>query len=285
LPWGLEIEVDAQEGVGYAITTGLVFDPCVSEVLYRLLDSGETAMDVGAHVGYMTSIMAATVGPSGSVSSFEPHPLSFDRLARNTGQWSAVDGVANIQVTQCALSSAAGRSRLREGPGFSGNSGLAQLVGEAEPSTSAVSPGEKFHDVTVRPVDEVLGASARIDLLKIDVEGHELDVLEGAKEALRSGRVRDIVFEEHRPAPNPATELLESCGYGVFGLRCSLRGVKLAPATSVGPVVNWAGQSYLATNDPARAAARLRRRGWMLPGIGPGWRRAAPGSASLPGHG
>ena len=66
--------MNPKETIGRAILRLGVYDLCVSESICRLLDPGESAIDVGANLGYMTSLMAAKAGKCGSVESFEPHP-------------------------------------------------------------------------------------------------------------------------------------------------------------------------------------------------------------------
>ena len=84
LPWGLRILVRPAEDIGAAIWRLGVYYLPLSEVIWRLLDPGEVAVDCGANVGYVTSLMAARVGPKGRVLSFEPHPKIFAELAANT---------------------------------------------------------------------------------------------------------------------------------------------------------------------------------------------------------
>src|ERR687886_1998553 len=69
LPWGVDIRVRPTETIGSSICRLGVYDLTVSEVIWRLLEPGEQAVDVGANIGYMTSLMAARVGKTGNVTS------------------------------------------------------------------------------------------------------------------------------------------------------------------------------------------------------------------------
>ena len=64
-------------------------DLAVSEALWRLLDPGALALDVGANIGFMTNLMAWRSGPCGRVLAFEPHPEVFRSLAENVERLSA----------------------------------------------------------------------------------------------------------------------------------------------------------------------------------------------------
>src|SRR3954465_296715 len=91
LPWGLPVEVDTGDAIGFSIVAGGVFDPCVTETLHRLIDPGDVVADVGANLGYMSSLAAARVGPEGRVLAFEPHPRAYELLERNVSRWRDVE--------------------------------------------------------------------------------------------------------------------------------------------------------------------------------------------------
>jgi FkbM family methyltransferase len=268
LPWGLPLEVNADEAIGFTILTTGVFDPCVSETIHRLIDPGDLVVDVGANVGYLTSLAARRAGPGGTVLAFEPHPHVFELLQANVARWGAGD-VAAVDARQTALSDRDGTAELNAGPSFHANMGLARLNG-----TDTATAEDVLVPVTLEQLDDVIGDRS-IGLLKIDVEGHEPEVLRGGRRLLESGRVRDLIFEDHDPYPDASTELVESAGYRLFSLSNDLFGVQLGAPAERGEVSEWPGPSYLATRDPERAIARLRPRGWHIEGIGPTppWRR------------
>jgi hypothetical protein len=107
---------------------------------------------------------------------------------------------------------------------------------------------------------------AHIGVLKIDVEGHEAAVLQGAASLLARHGIRDIVFEEHGSHPTNATRLLEGYGYALFRLRQRFLGLSADPAGESGKHGQWDPPSYLATTDPDRATVRLAPRGWAVLG-------------------
>ncbi len=87
LPWGLPLRVRSFDFIGLHIRWFGVFDLCVSEVIWRLLDPGDTAIDVGANLGYITSLMAARTGKTGNVLAIEPHPELYQELLTNLHDW------------------------------------------------------------------------------------------------------------------------------------------------------------------------------------------------------
>jgi FkbM family methyltransferase len=262
LPWGVELTVQESDAIGYSILVGRVFDPCVTEAVHRLVDPGDVVVDVGANVGYLTSLAAVRALPSGRVIAVEPHPAVFELLRSNAESWSAKPNAAPVELHRLALSNHNGVGRIVTGPHFETNMGLARL-------SEKDADGQNSHEVELRRLDELVDETA-IGLLKVDVEGHETEVLSGASGLLERGLVRDIIFEDHAPYPSEATALVENAGYHLVSLSNDLRGLLVNPPHERGPVREWPGPSYLATIDPDRSVARLRARGWQVGGIGIG---------------
>ena len=258
LPWGLELKVLESDAIGYSILVGRVFDPCVTETLHRLIDADDVVVDVGANIGYLTSLAAVRAGRSGRVVAFEPQPAVFDLLSANVASWSG--DLAPVELHQTALSSESGTGTIVAGPLFELNMGLAKL-GEGE------ADGLLSHEVELRRLDDLLDQT-QVGMLKVDVEGHESEVLSGASRLLERRLVRDIVFEDHGDYPSAATEIAEDAGYHLVSLANDLGGLRLRPPRERGPASAWPGPSYLATTDPDRALSRLEARGWQVGGIG-----------------
>ena len=80
LPWGVEIEVDTGESVGSGIARLGVHEAAVTEAMWRLADPTDLALDVGANIGYFTSLLASRVD---RVVAFEAHPLLAERQKFN----------------------------------------------------------------------------------------------------------------------------------------------------------------------------------------------------------
>jgi FkbM family methyltransferase len=261
LPWGSDIDIRPSEAIGSSIARTGVFELTVSETIWRLLDRGELAVDVGANVGYMTSLMAARVGPSGRVLAFEPHPELFRRLTDNARGWAQAPATGQIAAHNLALSNRIGTSSLYTKADFDLNMGTATMQ---EPEGSSAGRSTSALPVELIRLDILLGESERVGVLKVDVEGHELSVFLGASELLSDGRIRDILFEAHEPLPTPASELLESYGYRLYGLDQRFAGVSLSSSASNRSFPLWDAPTYLATNQPARALDLMARRGWAV---------------------
>src|SRR5437868_6884855 len=74
LPWGARVQAQLAENVGSSIIYYGIFDKIVPETIWRLLDIGETGLDIGANIGQNTSALAFKNGGKEKVIAFEPHP-------------------------------------------------------------------------------------------------------------------------------------------------------------------------------------------------------------------
>jgi FkbM family methyltransferase len=154
--------------------------------MHRLLDRfvrpGATVIDVGANIGYNTIHAARLTGPRGRVVAVEPTPDNLEVLRRNV----AAAGLENVVVEPVAAGQAAGTHRFFvRGPRSAVNSLFAE---------SCYASVTDVIEVPVVRLDELVGGAAEV--VKIDVEGAELDVLRGMTRLLRA-RPLTLIVEWH----------------------------------------------------------------------------------------
>lgn len=255
LPWGLTMLVDPAEDIGRSIAHTGVFDPDLTEAVYRLLDPGERAVDVGANIGYVTGLMAACAGARGEIHAYEVHPDVFRILELNASIWSSGPEAPTLNLARVGISDRPGVGTLEVPPAFSHNMGLARLT------TGEGLHGESGHTVEVSCLDDLLPDQS-FHLVKLDIEGHEAAALRGATRILSERRVRDLIFEDHGRYPTEAMALLEDHGLRVFSVDRTLIGPRLRPPEEGFGRPSWPGPNYLATSDPDRALARFAPRGF-----------------------
>jgi FkbM family methyltransferase len=201
LPWLLPLEVDCSETIGRVISHHGIYEFAVVEAIFRLVDPTDNFLDVGANLGYMTS--AAVAAGAKNVISFEPHPDLFARLSRNMSHWIAARPAAarRVAVRQAAISSKSGMAALRvPRAGFVGNQGLSTL--------ESVSGQDAYDliDVTTTTLDRVIDdIGEAVGVMKIDIEGHELQAFAGggshsdqARYAILSMRIFGEWIRMHR---------------------------------------------------------------------------------------
>ena len=254
LPWGDPIKVFANEIIGSGIWCYGVFDLIVGEAILRLLDKGEIALDIGANIGQFSTLMARRVGLNGKVVSFEPHPDIYQELIANCGI------AINIQKILDAHNSAVGRN---SGSGtliipkeFGGNRGTSR-VGTAGPKDGDTTK------IKIETLDEVCEALGSIGVCKIDVEGHEVEVLKGAAKTLQEKKIRDIIYEDVGLANTELRTILVAAGYTIFSMHTDIIKPRIsAIAEKVKFKIGQEGENFLATLDPDRAIRRFNGVGW-----------------------
>jgi FkbM family methyltransferase len=252
LPWGLPLRIDATEDVGRSIWNLGVHDLAVSETLWRLLGHGDLALDVGANIGHMTSLMAWRTGPGGRVLAFEPHPEVFRQLAENVALFGRHRSAATVECFPVAMGAAAGASFLECTDYFATHHGTARLTDHETPIP-----------VRVTTLDEALGDRTAA-VAKIDVEGGELGVLQGGARALAAGRVRSLVYEAYPAERQRLAGHLAPYGYRIFAVGWNLRGLLLSGPTEAPRVPGFQSPNFVATLDPDVVLPRLERRGWQV---------------------
>jgi FkbM family methyltransferase len=251
--WGARVIVDPTRAIGRSIVTTGLFDLTVSEVLARLIDAGDTVIDAGANVGYMTVLAATAAGRGGRVLAFEPHPDLFAVLQQNAAY--AMQSGCHVETRQAALGETRGHALLRIPQSFADNDGMATLAGEPSTSVAAVQ-------VVVERLDDVIDTGASV--LKLDVEGFEAPVLRGAQRLLSERRLRHIVFEEHDLEQSEVVRLLKASGYRLFAIGWSMRGLVLGQIERGPRAAPFESPSFVATIEPEAVIARTAPRGWRV---------------------
>jgi len=205
---GLPIEVDPGDMIGKEILRQGCWEWETFCFLEEWLSPGMTVIDVGANIGQYAMLASARVGPRGRVHCFEPHPGVYQVLTRNLRR----TGCVNVVAHPFAL---AGTPRTRD------------LFLHSTDNVGATSfkphdadlPGSSVR-VRATTVDTYVKARRlrRVDLIKIDVEGAELEVLQGAARTLDSNPDIVLVVEFMR-------ENAQRFGYSVEELETFLRAL------------------------------------------------------------
>lgn len=156
------------------------------KLLLNLLWEGKVVFDVGAHSGSYTLFFARHVGPRGMVVAFEPQPHIYRKLLRNL----SLNHIDNAFPVRMAVGRGSERRAIFALPGMTTTASLAR---EAETPLR-----RRTGAAQVEPLDALI-ANLRLPspgFVKIDVEGMEDEVLEGATELLRRGHP-ELLIEMH----------------------------------------------------------------------------------------
>ncbi len=184
------------------------YEPDVLAVVKETLRDGMTAVDIGANVGFFSLLFATLVGQSGKVISFEPQPRAYDRMTQNL----ALNRALRVNLHKIAASDGVGEVSFYCGP--EDHSGIASLRPLGATAQRIV--------VAAAPADSLLQEVARVDLIKIDVEGAEARAIKGLTLTLDRCRP-DVIIEvsnrylaEMRSSGRELCGLLSDRGYQMF---------------------------------------------------------------------
>jgi FkbM family methyltransferase len=177
---GLALRIDPRSEKFY--WTG-AYEPAVLKMLERLLRPGMVVWDVGAHIGFISLVAARLVGRDGYVEAFEPMPETQKRLHEAI----ALNGARNIRVHAVAAAASNGTALMYRGAATSTSS----LIGNVGPKGSL--------RVQTRTLDAIARFARDPNLIKVDIEGAEVDVLRAAVDFLARRRPY-LVLESLDPA-------------------------------------------------------------------------------------
>ena len=204
-----------------------LYEPAKTQAIQTLVRAGDTFIDVGGNKGDFALLAAKIVGDDGKVICIEPEPSNVDWIRRSIG----LNGYRNVKVCKLALSDHDGESFLHLGK----KSGFHTLL------SGAPDRNQGSINVRVRRLDGLLSELEvrRVDFLKIDVEGAELEVLKGAAETLRSNP-KIVLFLDIHPFlgvnVSRVFDYLQGLGLAVCRVQ-SPYNMPATPTSDIGDVV------------------------------------------------
>lgn len=200
LPHGETVDLRYREDLGTLVLFHGGYEDREIAELCNYIPAGGTVIDVGANIGLSAIEFARTAGAGGKVIAFEPHPDTAARLRGNLDR----NGIGNVEIVQSAVGAAPGTVTFNESA-------------DATLSSATLVPRNlvRSFDVALTTVDLTWAASGKplVSALKIDVEGGELAVLQGAAELL--ARDHPVILLEAWGADqlDPIHALLTAAGY------------------------------------------------------------------------
>jgi FkbM family methyltransferase len=192
--YGVTLRVYPESNLMALYKTRLHFDDePVLQLTKRIVKPGMLIIDVGANRGQYTIFATQMVGEYGQVHSFEPGSDAFHRLRENVDH--LVPLVKVVSLNQKAVSNKNGYAVLYKfPPGYSAWNSLSFHKMWSLDKPIIPSSTENVCTITLDDYCEKLKIF-QVDLLKIDVEGFEVEVVEGCKRLIKEKRIRNIIFE------------------------------------------------------------------------------------------
>lgn len=165
------------------------YDTSVIRSITKLVKPGSIVLDVGANIGFWTVPLAQAAGSSGVVHSFEPLPSNHARLLRNISL-NGMDGI--VRPHKLGLSDCEATLSLSMQEDFANGSSTGNAAIVIDDSDNVF----KNVPIQVRTLDSIRTELSidRIDLMKVDIEGHEDKFLAGAAESI--ARLRPLIYIE-----------------------------------------------------------------------------------------
>jgi methyltransferase, FkbM family len=193
------------------------YEPHVVQYLLHTIKDGWVTFDIGAYIGFYSMLLGKLCGPHGRVIAFEPIESLQNRILLSA----KANKLANIHVESLAVGESSGMRKLwihEDVKGYFGTS-----------SSLVRSKGKLERVVKMISIDEYicLNQLSRVDFIKIDVEGAEIEVLKGAKKTLK--QFNPIVLIEFNTAEDleHGKEFLSSVGYVYKEIGFSSYGVHI----------------------------------------------------------
>jgi FkbM family methyltransferase len=178
-------------------------------ILQKVLKPGMTVLDIGANIGYYALMERGLVGAAGRIVAVEPAQGNIATLKRNV----ALNGYQNIDFFHMAISDSDGTGELLISP----LSNLHSFHARTDAKKRQTGETEK---VETRTVPSMMAEFGKIDLIRMDVEGHEVEVFNGMLDAVEKGEMSPmVVFETHLRQYTPDHDMvtplrrLFACGY------------------------------------------------------------------------
>lgn len=221
VPRGFWMKIDPKDGmdIGYFLGS---YEPALIALIDALVASGDTAVDIGTHKGYVTLSLAQAVGPKGKVISIDADPRVFEEMKDNCIR----NDFSQVKAFPYAVSDTEGICEFSLSSCLGNSSRFPNDI--ARPTVTSVVK------VTMKSLDQILDEAAvmanqrQISFVKIDAEGSELLVLQGMGATLRQVELPALFMEVNKGSllaggfsVGQLQEFLKAHGYDIFKVICN----------------------------------------------------------------
>lgn len=189
----------------------------IARLISEIVQPGDVCLDVGANIGYFALQLAARCGPDGLTVAYEPDSGNFAMLNTNADLARSVG--LQIECIKSAVSDTAGSCRL-----IPGEESTQHTVSTSH-FTEGETPGSQVSRVKLDDEIQRLAPSRIVRLIKIDVEGHEVEVLSGMLNSIQNRLIQHAIIEV---SPGEIAKmihgLLEDLTERILSVRCWVNG-------------------------------------------------------------
>lgn len=153
------------------------YESLLEKTYSKIIHSGNTVIDIGAHIGRHSEVFIQLVGENGTICCFEPLPKQYKILRKKFG------ALKNVELINCALSNQQGKTTFYVVENYPEESGLKKR------HYNNLDAKVENIEVNLKMLDEYTEKFSRVDYIKLDAEGAEINILNGGKK----------LIEKHRP--------------------------------------------------------------------------------------
>lgn len=188
--------------VAQAHYKGRSWEPKIAALLTKHGKKGSTAVDMGAYLGTHTMALVDVVGTKGKVVTFEPQPWAFDCINQTLKK----NNIKNVKVVNAGVSDKKGKIRF-----CSDASGSSSVCQERRPSAK----WKEVYDIPIITLDSL--KLKNVSVMKIDVEGHELNALKGSKKTIKDSKPVILleVWSKRKTRLNNVKKFLKEVNYSM----------------------------------------------------------------------
>ena len=193
-----------------------VYNEFDTQTVKNQVKEGDIVLDVGAHIGYYTLMLAKSVGTKGKVFSFEPEPHNVEVLKKNI----SINNYLNITLESKGVSNTSKNCKLYSGLSSSGASRI------FKPERILSNYNKEPINIQTLVLDEYfskLDLLDKIDFVKMDIEGAEILALEGMQKILKKSKNLKLFIEFNKEAledsgsnPKDLLDMLENNGFMIY---------------------------------------------------------------------
>lgn len=213
---GFDLFLDPQDWViSRALSINKVWEPEETKFFRQILHEEMTVVDVGANIGYFTVLFSKIVGERGRVISFEPDPGSYSILQKNVKE----NNLANVLAIQKAVADFCGKAKLYLSKTNHGDNRMSSTIIED------IDIEREVIDVDVTSLDDAL-KDINIDFLKIDTQGAEMKVINGAQKMIKRNKNLKIALEfwpiglrSQMSEPSDLLSKLREMGFDIYDMK------------------------------------------------------------------
>jgi len=177
------LQMDPQdEGIAAELFVDRTHEPFATALLMKQIRAGMTVVDAGSNVGYYVVQEEPLVGPTGKIFAIEPGPRTFQMLSRNV----ELNALSNVKLIHGAVSD---------------HTGTASLYVSNQSNISRLSPRSDYVErveVPLFTIDDLVADEPRVDIVRMDIEGHEVAAQRGMLDVIRRHRPL-VCVEIHFP--------------------------------------------------------------------------------------